>query len=49
MKIEIVQDSELLGFHHVHLRVADPAATLQWFNDRPGGAERDARDSESGD
>ena len=28
-KIEVVQDSELLGFHHVHLRVPDPAAKLK--------------------
>ena len=37
VKIEVMQDTELLGFHHVHLRVADPAATLQWFADLFGG------------
>jgi catechol 2,3-dioxygenase-like lactoylglutathione lyase family enzyme len=37
VKIEVMQDSELVGFHHVHLRVADPAATLQWFTDNLGG------------
>jgi len=37
VKIEVVQDTELLGFHHVHLRVADPAATLKWFSDNLGG------------
>lgn len=37
VKIEVMQDGELLGFHHVHLRVADPAATLQWFGDLFGG------------
>jgi catechol 2,3-dioxygenase-like lactoylglutathione lyase family enzyme len=37
VKIEVMQDRELLGFHHVHLRVTDPAATLQWFQDRFGG------------
>jgi catechol 2,3-dioxygenase-like lactoylglutathione lyase family enzyme len=36
-KIEVMQDSELIGFHHVHLRVADPAATLQWFGEMVGG------------
>ena len=37
VKIEVKQDTETLGFHHVHLRVADPAATLQWFADNLGG------------
>ena len=37
VKIEVVQDPELLGFHHVHLRVPDPEATLRWFQDMFGG------------
>lgn len=37
IKIELVQDPELLGFHHVHLRVPDPAASLQWFQQMIGG------------
>jgi lactoylglutathione lyase len=36
-KIEVVQDPELLGFHHVHLRVPDPTATLKWYQDMLGG------------
>jgi catechol 2,3-dioxygenase-like lactoylglutathione lyase family enzyme len=36
-KIEVVQDSEQLGFHHVHLRVSDPAATLGWYQSMLGG------------
>jgi catechol 2,3-dioxygenase-like lactoylglutathione lyase family enzyme len=36
-KIEVVEDSELLGFHHVHLRVPDPSATLTWYSDMLGG------------
>jgi catechol 2,3-dioxygenase-like lactoylglutathione lyase family enzyme len=36
-KIEVVQDAEQLGFHHVHLRVSDPAATLQWYQTMLGG------------
>jgi catechol 2,3-dioxygenase-like lactoylglutathione lyase family enzyme len=36
-KIEVVQDPEQLGFHHVHLRVADPAATLKWYQEMLGG------------
>lgn len=36
-KIEAVEDPELLGFHHVHLRVPDPTATLKWYEDTFGG------------
>jgi catechol 2,3-dioxygenase-like lactoylglutathione lyase family enzyme len=36
-KIEIVQDPETLGFHHVHLRAPDPDAALQWYLDNFGG------------
>jgi lactoylglutathione lyase len=36
-KIEVVQDAEALGFHHVHLRVPDPAATLAWYQETFGG------------
>ena len=36
-KIEVVQDAAALGFHHVHLRVSDPAATLKWYEDMFGG------------
>ena len=28
VKIELVEDPELLGFHHVHLRVRDPETTF---------------------
>lgn len=37
IKIEVVEDAELLGFHHVHLRVPDPDATLKWYQDIFGG------------
>ena len=30
-KVELVQDAEWPGFHHVHLRVPDPTATLAWY------------------
>jgi catechol 2,3-dioxygenase-like lactoylglutathione lyase family enzyme len=36
-KIEVVEDAELLGFHHVHLRVPDSAGTLKWYQDTFGG------------
>ncbi|HVZ23235.1 MAG TPA: VOC family protein [Vicinamibacterales bacterium] len=37
VKIEVVQDPETLGFHHIHLRAPDPAATLTWLAQRFGG------------
>ena len=37
VRIEMVEDTERLGFHHVHLRVKDPAATLGWYEQQFGG------------
>lgn len=37
VKLEIVQDTETLGFHHIHLLVPDPAASLKWITDNFGG------------
>jgi catechol 2,3-dioxygenase-like lactoylglutathione lyase family enzyme len=37
VKLEIVQDPETPGFHHIHLRVADPEASLKWYVDTFGG------------
>lgn len=37
VRIEMVEDKEKLGFHHVHLRVKDPTATLNWFEQHIGG------------
>ncbi|SRR6266404_3345029 len=36
-KIELLQDNDLIGFHHVHLRVADPHATMKWYQEAFGG------------
>lgn len=36
-KIEIIQDPDLLGFHHVHLHTPDPDSTLAWYADAFGG------------
>jgi len=36
-RIEVVQDADRLGFHHVHLRAPDPAATLAWYKEKFGG------------
>ncbi len=36
-RIEVVQDPERLGLHHVHVRGPDPAATLAWYHEQFGG------------
>lgn len=36
-RIEVLDDKELLGFHHVHLRSPDPAAAVKWYADNCGG------------
>jgi len=36
-RIELVQDLEKLGLHHMHLRAPDPAATLAWYKEKFGG------------
>jgi hypothetical protein len=35
-RVERVQDSPALGFHHIRLPVADPEASLKWFVDNFG-------------
>jgi len=37
VRIEVVQDPEKLGLHHVHLRAPDPAVALAWYVDKFGG------------
>ena len=36
-RIEVVEDPESLGFHHIHLRSANPAAALKWYHTVLGG------------
>ncbi|HZP48796.1 MAG TPA: VOC family protein [Vicinamibacterales bacterium] len=36
-RIEVVQDPDKLGLHHVHLRGPDPAAILAFYKDKFGG------------
>ncbi len=37
VKIEVVQDAETPGFHHIHLRGADPEGLMKWISDSFGG------------
>jgi catechol 2,3-dioxygenase-like lactoylglutathione lyase family enzyme len=43
-RIEVVQDADKLGLHHIHLRAPDPAATLTWYKERFGGDVAKLRD-----
>ena len=36
-RIELVEDNEYLGFHHVHLSAVDPKVTLAFYRDVMGG------------
>jgi catechol 2,3-dioxygenase-like lactoylglutathione lyase family enzyme len=36
-KIELIDDAALRGVHHIHLSSADPAATLDWYQNIFGG------------
>lgn len=40
-KIEIVQDPDLLGFHHIHLHTSDVEKTLAWYQEAFGGERFD--------
>lgn len=43
-RIEVVQDPEKLGLHHVHLRGPDPAATLAFYKDKFAGETAKLKD-----
>jgi len=36
-RLELIEEPQHLGFHHVHLRAPDPAATLAWYENMFGG------------
>ena len=36
-KIEVVEDHEWIGFHHIHLRSPDPESALAWYKNIFGG------------
>ncbi len=36
-RLEIVQDPELLGLHHLHLTAPDPAVMFTWLTEKLGG------------
>ena len=36
-RIELLEDEDYLGFHHVHLSATDPQSTLAWYEQMFGG------------
>ena len=44
VRLEVVQDPDKLGLHHVHLRGVDQAATLAWYVDKFGGTAGKLKD-----
>lgn len=42
-RLELLQDEQHLGFHHVHLRSTDPETTFQWYEDTFGGIRTNLR------
>jgi catechol 2,3-dioxygenase-like lactoylglutathione lyase family enzyme len=43
-RIELVQDADKLGLHHVHLRAPDTVAALAWYKDKMGGESGKLKD-----
>ena len=43
-RIEVVQDPDKLGLHHVHLRAPDPVGTLAWYKEKFGGETAKLKD-----
>ena len=37
VRLELVEDTQHLGFHHIHLRSQDPEATFDWYERMMGG------------
>ena len=37
VRLEMIEDSQHLGFHHIHLRGPDPEAVKQWYLEAFGG------------
>ena len=44
VKIELIENPDLQGLHHVAIRVADPDASLKWFTSAFGGQRTKLRD-----
>lgn len=47
-RIELVEDPDTLGFHHLHLYSADPTAVLDWYAGILGGERAKLKDHADG-
>ena len=43
-RIELVEDAETIGFHHIYLSATDPQATLAWYETHFGAARGRLKD-----
>ena len=43
VRLEMIEDAQHLGFHHVHLRDLNPAEALDWYHENFGGVRRTLR------
>jgi lactoylglutathione lyase len=46
VRLELIEDPQHLGFHHVHLRDSDPTASLDWYHENFGGVRRTVKGSQ---
>jgi lactoylglutathione lyase len=44
VQIELLEDRDLIGFHHITLRVPDPEGSLKWYANEFGGERVKVRD-----
>jgi catechol 2,3-dioxygenase-like lactoylglutathione lyase family enzyme len=42
-RLEVIEDEQHLGFHHIHLRAPDPEQALGWYHDHFGGVRTPMR------
>jgi len=47
-RIELVEDPDHLGFHHIHLASANPDATLTWYRNMFGGEPASLKGRQNG-
>ena len=46
VRLELIEDTQHLGFHHVHLRDPDPGTALDWYHANFGGVRRTVKGSQ---
>ncbi len=43
VRLELIEDPQHLGFHHIHVRSPEPETALQWYADKFGGVRTPLR------